>query len=112
MGGRGAGLGKSGGGGAIATNRVRSYNEILADLSVNTSPAEVDFMINNLYTESAMNDIDRVFGIRRNREGYVTSNQPEFNYPDAFARLYSSASNDKKKQVINIIKQDSRDSRG
>lgn len=110
MGGRGSGSGKSSGGGG--TNRVRSYNEILADLSVSTSPAEVDFMINNLYTESAMNNIDRVFGIRRNREGYVTSNQPEFNYSDAFARLYSSLSNDKKKQVIDIIKQDSRVSRG
>lgn len=107
MGGRGSGSGRAGGGGGVS-NKVRSYNEILADLSVSTSPAEVDFMINNLSSTSAVSDIDRILGVRRNNEGYVLSNQPEFNYPDAYARLYRSLPDNKKKQIINIIKRDSR----
>lgn len=65
-------------------------------------------MINNLSTTSAVSDIDRILGVRRNNEGYVLSNQPEFNYPDAYARLYRSLPDNKKKQIINIIKRDSR----
>lgn len=106
MGGRGSASGKGKAG--ASSSRVRGYDEILADLSVNTSPAEVGFMINNLYTESATDAVDKVIGIKRNAEGYVVSGPSSFSYDGNYATVYKSLSDDKKKQIIAIIKRDSK----
>ena len=115
FGGRGSGGGKrTGGGGSKTTAKAsapqahRSWNEIMSDLSTKTSPTEIDFMLNNLSSESAVSEVDKIMGIKRNSDGYPISYPKVFNSIHGLGEIYKGLSEDKKKKVINIIKRDGR----